>query len=158
MTERKPAGMPFSSWVEAQVARAEARGAFTDLPGAGRPLPRRDSAETSYDWVVAWARREEADVTGMLPPALALRRERELLPGRLARMPSEVAVRAVVEDFNDRVRESWRRPADGPAVVVGLVDVDAAVARWRQERPPPEPPPRPPEDLPRRRWWRRRRS
>ena len=164
MTERKPPGMSFESWIDAQVARAVARGDFADLPGAGRPLPRRDRAETSYDWVVSWARRENVDVAGMLPPALALRREREQLPGLLARQVSESAVRRVVEDFNDRVREAWRRPQEGPSVVVGLVDADEAVARWRQERPEPdgaaaEPgQPRDPQQPRRRRRWLHRRE
>ena len=159
MTERKPAGTPFSSWIDAQIARAEARGDFADLPGAGRPLPRLDRPQTSYDWVVGWARREDADVAGLLPPSLALRREREQLPGRLARLPSETAVRSAVEHFNDRVRTSWRSPADGPAVVVGLVDVEEAVARWRRDRPPPPAPSSSPprEEPPRRWWWTRRR-
>src|SRR5580698_722270 len=41
MTERKPAGMSFRSWIDEQIDRATAQGAFDDLPGAGKPLPPR---------------------------------------------------------------------------------------------------------------------
>ena len=158
MTERKPPGVSFESWVEAQIARGMARGDFDDLPGAGKPLPRRSADETAYDWVLEKARQEDLDVGAMLPPGLALRKEREELPVRVARLPSERAVRAHAEDFNARVEQFWRRPQEGPPVVVAQVDVDELVAGWRAARPPAPPPPVvEPAPLPRRRWWRRRR-
>jgi hypothetical protein len=124
MTERKPPGMSFETWVESQISRGLARGDFDDLPGAGKPLSRRPGDESAYDWVVAKARQENLDVFGMLPPGLALRKEREDLPRRAAPLHSEAAVRALIEDFNDRVRLFWRRPQDLPVVPVGLADVD----------------------------------
>ena len=154
MTERKPAGVSFESWVESQIRSAEESGAFTDLPGAGRPLPGLDQQRTSHEWALEWARRENVDPVGMLPPGLALRRERQDLPGRLARLSSESAVRRVLEDFNARVDAYWRAPADGPQVPIGQVDVEDAVARWRAERPVPLPP-APPSPPPARRWWER---
>jgi hypothetical protein len=41
MTERKPAGMSFTSWIDQQIDEARERGAFGNLPGAGKPLPKR---------------------------------------------------------------------------------------------------------------------
>lgn len=110
MTRRKPPGMTFESWVDAQISQAQARGEFDGLPGAGKPLPKWSADETAYDWVVEKARKENLDVFGMLPPSLALRKEREELPRRAQALPSEAAVRALAEDFNDRVRIFWRRP------------------------------------------------
>jgi Domain of unknown function (DUF1992) len=135
MTERKPAGMSFETWVDSQISRAQETGAFDNLPGAGKPLRRRSSDESGYEWVIAKARQENIDVLGMLPPGLALRKEREDLPRRAAALSSEAAVRALVEDFDDRVRLFWRRPQEGPAVPVGLADVEALVAEWRANRP-----------------------
>jgi Domain of unknown function (DUF1992) len=154
VTKRKPAGVSFETWVDTQIRKAQEEGAFENLAGAGRPLPRRHGEQSSYEWALEWARRENVDPLGMLPPGLALRRERETMPERLAGLPTETAVRAVVEDFNARVDAYWRRPADGPQVPVGQADVDEAVARWRATRPPPPPTPAPPP--PRRPWWRRR--
>ena len=90
----------------------------------------------------------------MLPPGLALRREKQDLPAALARLSSESAVRAAVDDLNARIELYWRRPAEGPQVPIGQVDVDEAVARWRADRPPP-PPPAPVVVPVRRPWWRR---
>jgi hypothetical protein len=153
--------MSFETWVESQIARAQEQGAFDRLAGAGKPLPRRDREETSYDWARSWAARENADVAGMLPTGLVLRKEREELPGVVARQPSEAAARAVVEAHNARVDRFYRRPQEGPFIPVGMADVDEMVAEWRRTRPvaaqaPPEPPA--PEGVARRRrrWLRRR--
>ncbi|MGY1633139.1 DUF1992 domain-containing protein [Geodermatophilus sp. SYSU D01186] len=158
MTERKPTGMSFESWVESQISRGLARGDFEGLAGAGKPLPRRDREETAYDWAVAKARREGVDTGAMLPPGLALRRERDELPARARGLESESAVRALAEDYNARVEAFWRRPQESRwAPVPGLADVDALVEHWRATRPPPAPPPEPaPSPERRRRWWRRR--
>jgi hypothetical protein len=161
MTERKPPGMSWESWVEGQITRGMARGDFDDLPGTGKPLPRRSPDETAYDWVIEKARKENLDVFGMLPPGLALRKEREDLPRRAAALASEAAVRALIEDFNARVVQHWRRPMDRGDVVPGMADLDAVLAHWQATRPPSEPPstPAPPAGRmsPRRSGWRFRR-
>jgi hypothetical protein len=155
MTERKPPGMSFETWVERQISQSLERGDFDDLPGAGKPLPRRSADETAYEWVIEKARKENLDVFGMLPPGLALRKEREDLPRRAARLPSEAAVRALAEDFNARVALHWRRPQERFDVVPGMADVDALVEGWRRDRPPaPVPEASPPPARRRRRWWR----
>jgi hypothetical protein len=159
MTDRKPPGMSFETWVDSQIARARDEGAFDGLDGAGKPLPRRTREMTSYDWALEWAKRENADVAGMLPSGLVLRKEREELPARVAAQTSETAARAVVEAHNARVDQYYRRPADGPWIPVGMADVEEMVAEWRQTRPavPPAPPP-PSRPAPRRHWWSRRRA
>jgi hypothetical protein len=154
VTDRKPAGMSFETWVDSQIRTAQEAGAFENLSGAGRPLPQRHAEQSSYEWALEWARRENVDPLGMLPPGLALRREKQDLPAILARRPSEPAVRAVVDDLNARIEQYWRRPAEGPPVPIGQLDVDEVVAQWRAERPPPSPPA--PVAVPvRRPWWRR---
>ncbi|SDD40409.1 protein of unknown function [Geodermatophilus telluris] len=161
MTDRKPPGVSFETWVEQQIRQAQERGDLTGLRGAGRPLPAWDPDETAYDWAIAKARREGVSPADMLPPGLALRRERDELPARVAALPSEDAVRAVAEDYNARVEAFWRRPAESRwSPVPGLADVDALVGRWRADRPPPAPEPPAAEGAPtrsRRRWWQRRR-
>jgi Domain of unknown function (DUF1992) len=94
MTDRKPTGVSFETWVEQQIRQAQERGAFTGLPGAGKPL-RIDPEQTAYDWALAKARREGVETADMLPPGLRLRRERDELPERAARLTSEAAVRAL---------------------------------------------------------------
>ncbi|HEV2845761.1 MAG TPA: DUF1992 domain-containing protein [Thermoanaerobaculia bacterium] len=162
MTERKPLGMSFETWVDSQISRSIARGDFERLPGAGRPLQGLDREETAYDWAVAKARREGVDTAAMLPPGLALRRERDELPVRAARLASEAEVRALAEDYNHRVEAFWRRPQESRwSPVPGLADVEALVTGWHRDHPP-EPPPVPQTETarPRRRFrgLRRRRG
>lgn len=163
MTERKPRGMSFETWIDSQITRARDSGAFENLPGAGRPLPKRDRERTSFDWALDWARRESGDdpsvVVGMLPAGMALRRERDLLPAAVTRLATEAQARALAEDYNQRVRDFWRKPQFTPDVVPGLADVEALVAHWRTTRPPPQPAPPPePTPAPARRWFRRGRA
>jgi hypothetical protein len=155
MTERKPPGMSFETWIDRQILAAQERGAFAELAGAGKPLTGLDREQSSYDWALQWARREDGDVAGMLPPGLALRRERDRMPDVVPSLPSEAAVRALAEDYNDRVRAFWRRPQDGPPVVPGLADADALVRLWHATRPPAPPPAPIKAPEPRRRRFRR---
>jgi hypothetical protein len=159
MTERKPAGMSFETWVESQISRAAARGDFENLPGAGKPLPRRSAADDVYEWVVQKARKENLDLLGMLPPGLALRKERDDLPRRVEDLPTEAAVRTLAEDFNARVQAFWRTPQESRwSPVPGLADVDALVEHWQRARPEPVDVSTPvAEPAVRRRWWSRRR-
>jgi len=155
MTQRKPRGMSFETWVGGQISQAIARGDFDGLAGAGKPLSPASLDETGYEWVLAKARKENLDVFGMLPPGLALRKEREDLPRRADELPSAAAVRALADDYNQRVQAFWRRPQESRwSPVPGLADVDALVAAWELAHPaPPPPPPAPPAV--RRRWFRR---
>lgn len=159
MTERKPPGMSFETWVDRQITQAQERGDFSALPGAGRPLKNLDREETAYDWALAKARREGVDTGAMLPPGLRLRRERDDLPDRASLLATEAEVRALAEDYNARVEAFWRLPAESRwAAVPGLADVEALVEGWRRDRPPPAAPaPEPGPPPPARSWWRRRR-
>ena len=159
MTDRKPTGVSFETWVEQQIRQAQERGAFTGLPSAGKPL-QIDPGQTAYDWALAKARREGVETAAMLPPGLRLRRERDELPERAAGLDSEDAVRALAEDYNARVEAFWRLPQESRwAPVPGLADVEALVAGWLRDRPPPPPPaPAPAPPTARRRWWHRRRA
>ena len=158
MTERKPAGVSFESWVERQLREARERGSFDGLAGTGKPLPRTSADELA--WVREKARREDLPVSALLPPALAVAKEVEDLPARLARERSEARVRALLTELNERIDAARRAPQVGPPVRTALVDVDAAVAAWRTAvtPPPAEPPTEPPTEpppAPARRWWQR---
>src|SRR5690242_4858005 len=103
MTERKPPGLSFGSWVDAAIRQAEEAGQFDDLPGMGKPIPDLLAPQTELDYLAKIAKRENLEVTAFLPPALALAREVELLPDRISREASESRVRELVEDLNSRI-------------------------------------------------------
>jgi Domain of unknown function (DUF1992) len=134
MTERKPPGVPFESWVDKQIRDAEARGEFEHLAGAGRPLP--SELESSYDelW---WIRRKMArEGLAVLPPALALRKEAEDALEAALGAPSELAARRIVEAVNAKIREVMFKPPPGPPLGRKPYDVEDVVRRWRERRAP----------------------
>jgi hypothetical protein len=135
MTERKPQGMSFASWIDQQVSDAEKRGLFDNLPGLGKPLPLPRESGTDYGqaWVRDYARREGVPTEDLLPTPLRLRKEIERLAEMVQDMGSEDEVRETVADLNRRIVE-WRRIPVGPPVFVRLVDKEEMVSRWRQRQ------------------------
>jgi hypothetical protein len=132
VTERKPANMPIGDWVDRQIRDAEERGEFDDLPGRGKPLPKRTG--DVMEWVAEKMRAENADTKALLPPSLSLRKELEDLPGLLAAVRSEAKVREIVTDLNKRIKREILLPSGGPPLLVRPVDVEAVVAQWRERR------------------------
>ena len=126
--------MHYESWVERQIREAMERGEFDNLPGAGKPIPGLNGREDENWWVKGLLEREKIPMP--LPTSLALRREIAGLPETLADVPTEEAVRAIVSDLNERIRDTHRRRVDGPPLVIGMVDVEATVAEWRRNRAP----------------------
>ncbi len=123
----------FESPVERQIREAMERGDFDDLPGAGKPLP--DLGDTSDPdwWLKGLIEREQLDMTGALPPSIALRKEAATFPASLVDLRGEDSVRAVLEDYNRRVRRSRLELVRGPhpPILAPTVDVDALVEQWR---------------------------
>jgi len=150
MTERKPPDLSFTSWIDRQISEAAERGAFDDLPGAGKPLPRRSDADAGQAWLRDYLRREGVAAEELLPTPLRLRKEIERLTETVRELRSEQEVRDVAADLNRRIIQ-WRRIPEGPPVYVPLVNADLLVSRWRdgQASPLPSPPPLPsPAPLP----------
>ena len=116
-------------WVDLQVRRAMERGEFDNLPGAGKPIKGLGSTHDPDWWVKSLIERER--ITGVLPPALALRKEDAELDGALDRETTEEGVRRAVADFNRRVVEARRQLTGGPPVVTPTRDEDTEVAAWR---------------------------
>jgi Domain of unknown function (DUF1992) len=162
MTERKPAELSFRDWIEQQIAAAAERGAFDNLPGAGKPLPRPATDEDAAEaWLRDYVRREGVSTEEFLPVPLKLRKESERLAAAAPVLPAEASVRAAAAELNERIM-NWRRIPLGPPIFVPLVDEEALVRAWHDAHPAGEPAdpgasrPRSPGRAPRR-WWGRRR-
>jgi hypothetical protein len=134
MTDRKPPDASFTDWVEYQIREGQKAGKFDNLAGAGKPLADIDRRRTTDDWIVQLAKRENLDVLAMLPASLALAKELEDLPDRLAQERSETRVVEIVEDLNRRIREEHRRPQSGPPLRAMPVTVERVVEAWRRAR------------------------
>jgi hypothetical protein len=136
MTERKPQGMSFRSWIDQQIGEATERGAFDNLPGAGKPLRGRGDPDDPDAWVLDWVRREGVPTEELLPTPLRLRKQAARLAEIVPDFASEQEVRDAVAELNDRIME-WRRLPIGPPIFVRLVDSEAMVSKWRADRPEP---------------------
>jgi hypothetical protein len=155
MTERRPAGMSFESWLDKQIREGEQRGEFDDLPGKGKPLPDRGELRDPDWWARSYVAREGGVGGALLPESLQLRKEIERLSE--IDLPSERLVREHVAELNKRI-VAWMRSPTGPHVKVGPVDADEVVAQWLARRPKPVVPQPMPVEAKKRRWWQRRMS
>jgi len=157
MTERKPPEISFRTWIDQQISEAAERGAFDNLPGAGKPLPPQRNHDDGQVWALEWARREGLSTEEMLPAPLKLRKQAARLAETVHELRSEQDVRDAVAELNERIME-WRRIPVGPPIFVPLVDADTMLAAWHEARPPAVPVISTAAGIApaRRRWWRRR--
>ena len=104
MTERKPPGASWESWVEQKIRAGMEDGAFEKLPGKGKPIPGLTEAHDDDWWVKDKLRRERVS---FLPPTLAVRKELDdarlriaaaagTTPARAAAFPSPTSRRRAV--------------------------------------------------------------
>jgi Domain of unknown function (DUF1992) len=139
MTERKPPGISFTSWIDQQINEAAERGAFDNLTGAGKPIPDSREADYGQAWLRDYVRREGVPTEEILPTPLKLRKEIERLTETVQVLRSEQEVCQVVGELNQRIMD-WRRIPVGPPVFVPLVDEEMMLSRWRagQSVTPPD--------------------
>ncbi|CCE09756.1 conserved hypothetical protein [Bradyrhizobium sp. STM 3843] len=128
MTERKPLGASWESWVEARIRVAQDQGAFDNLPGAGKPLTDLGQEHDPLWWVKQLIKREQIS---MLPPALELRRKIEKELAAIETLPDETAVRRRISALNAEIAKVNATVLEGPPTQLGVLDADQVVARWR---------------------------
>ena len=132
MTERKPRGVTFETWIDRQIRESMERGEFDDLPGAGKPIPGLDRPYDEMWWVKDKLRRENVS---MLPPTLALRKEAEDALTAAANAPSELQAAQIVREINEKIRHANSRPLDGPPLNLAPFDVERILQQWRTDHP-----------------------
>ncbi|WP_030758455.1 DUF1992 domain-containing protein [Streptomyces griseus] len=133
MTERKPPGVSFESFVDRQIRKAAERGEFQKLSGFGKPLPDDTAPYDPLWWVKQKMHREGMSA---LPLALQLRKEAEDAAAAVTGAASESQVRRILGEINTKITEALRRPPPGPPLGLVPFDVEAELARWRKARDP----------------------
>jgi hypothetical protein len=131
MSERKPPGVTWESWIDKQIRRAEKRGEFQELPGAGEPLPDLDKRFDQMRWVKDKLRREGLSY---MSPSVALRKEAHEAFEAALGTESEDEVRRLVADINERIRQANRKGIGGPSLMLIPFDVERVVREWRRRR------------------------
>src|SRR5262245_12777339 len=132
MTERKPPGTSWETWIDAQIRVAKEQGAFDNLPGAGKPLPNIGDEYDPDWWVKQLVKREEVSV---LPPSLELLRKVEKELAAIEKLDDEATVRGRVAALNAEIAKVNRTVMEGRPSRLGKLNVDKVVARWRRGRP-----------------------
>lgn len=128
MTERKPPGVRWETWIERQIREGIERGDLDDLPGTGKPIPDLDRPHDEMWWVRDKLRREEAQY---LPPTLAVRKELDDTLERIAAAATEAEVRDLVAGINEKIRRVNATAVSGPPSTLVALDVEQIVERWR---------------------------
>jgi hypothetical protein len=131
MTERKPPGTSWESWIDQQIREAREEGAFDDLPGSGKPLAGLDQGYDPDWWVKQLVRRERVSV---LPPALEMLRKVEAELAQIWASSRESDVRARATALNAEIAAVNAAAAEGPPTRLAPLDVEALVQEWRRRR------------------------
>lgn len=134
MTERKPAGKSWETWIEELIHNARETGEFDDLEGAGKPIPGITDLYDPDWWVKKLLQREKLTV---LPPTLELLRKVEVGLAALWSVGSETDVRARVAALNTEIAKVNSRVVEGPPTRLASLDVDEIVSEWRARRAHP---------------------
>ena len=131
MTERKPTGQSFESFVERQIKEAQARGEFDKLPGAGKPLPDLDKPYDELWWVKNLMAREQLSV---LPATLQLKRDVERGLEQAFALSNEAGVRQAIKLLNLKICQANRAAHAGPATSLHILEADEVVREWRKRK------------------------
>ncbi|HEY8545965.1 MAG TPA: DUF1992 domain-containing protein [Acidimicrobiales bacterium] len=131
MTDRKPPGMTWETWIDRQIREGMERGDFEGLPGHGKPLADLDRNRDELWWVKDKLRREGVSY---LPPTLALRKKVDDAKAAIRAAGDEATVRRLVEEINEEIRKVNRQAAAGPPTTLSPFDVEEVVAEWRAAR------------------------
>ena len=133
MTERKPPGVSWETWIDRQIREGMERGDFDGLAGHGKPLADVDRPHDELWWVRNKLQREGVSY---LPPTLALRKDVEDARDAITTATSEDEVRALVADINERIRAVNRQATSGPPSNLMPLDVERSVETWRSAQRP----------------------
>ena len=129
MTERKPPGTSWETWIEAQIRVAREQGAFDNLPGAGKPLPNLGQEHDPLWWLKQLVQREQISI---LPPSLELLRKVEKELAAIEKLNDEATVRHRLAALNVEIAKVNATAMEGPPTRLSTLDVDKVVARWRR--------------------------
>ena len=133
MTERKPDGVSWETWIERKIRESMEQGEFDNLPGSGQPIPELARPYDELWWLRKKLREEQLSID---PPTLVLRREYHETLAKIAEARSEAEVRRLVAAINERIIYVNSHTTFGPPTELVPLNVERVVAEWRDARTP----------------------
>jgi Domain of unknown function (DUF1992) len=130
MTNRKPSGLGWESWIDRQIREATERGEFDDLAGAGEPIPDLDKPFDELWWV---KRKLHNEGLTYQPPSVALRKDAHDALRAAANASTEDEVRHIIESINARIREANSKGIAGPSLLLSPLDLERVLQAWREQ-------------------------
>src|SRR5215469_7769155 len=121
MTERKPPGTSWETWVEAQIRVAMEDGAFDNLPGAGKPLRNFGQEYDPLWWQKQLVQRERIT---LLSPSLELLRKVEAELAAIEKLHDEATVRGRVAALNVAIAKVNATVVEGTPTRLGTLNAD----------------------------------
>ena len=131
MTERKPPGMTWETWIDRQIREAQQRGEFDGLSTAGKPIADLDGPRDEDWWHKKLLQREGVDT---LPKTLRVRRQLDRALADIAAAGSEDEVRRIVAEINEAILDVNRKAASGPPSNLMPLDLDRVLTTWANGR------------------------
>ncbi len=128
MSQRKPPGVSWESFVERQIREGMERGEFDRLEGAGKPIAGLTEPRDDDWWIKGKLKREQVS---FLPPTLAIRRDVELAREAIAAAVTENEARLLIAAINAKIIDVNSKATAGPPSTVMPLDVEPTVDRWR---------------------------
>jgi hypothetical protein len=123
----------YERYVERLIREAQEDGEFDRLP-RGKPLPLTGGPPPVGWWAKEKLRRENLSD---LPASIAIRHEAERTLAEAMRETDERLVRERLEALNAKIRRLNATHVAGPPTTLAPLDVEAALARWRERRQAP---------------------
>jgi hypothetical protein len=128
MTEQKPPGVSWETWIERKIRESMEQGEFDNLPGRGQPIPDLARPYDELWWLRKKLRDEQLSID---PPTLVLRREYHDTLAQIADARSEGDVRRLVAAINERIIYVNSHTTFGPPSDLVPLNVERVVAEWR---------------------------
>jgi hypothetical protein len=128
---KKPPNQSWQGFVESTIRKAMGEGEFSNLIGAGKPIPGLDEPYQEDWWLKSLLKREQLSVPCA---SLDIRRDVEETLDGLVSIRNEAAAREVIKSLNARIAKVNRNTTIGPGTSVAVLDIDAIIARWRLRR------------------------
>jgi hypothetical protein len=128
MTDQKPPGVSWESWIERKIRESMEQGEFDNLPGRGQPIPDLARPYDELWWLRKKLRDEQLSID---PPTLVLRREYHDTLAQIADARSEGEVRRLVAAINERIIYVNSHTTFGPPSDLVPLNVERVVAEWR---------------------------